>query len=131
MTVQSLRKRLFERFILQRLGEWWASLFLLLVTLPLMADGMITFSDLAFGMVSDNYLNLVMVQPSTVTLDHAVLYAVLVIQLGWAAVCSQSNLCHIFRVSVFIWFIDATFVGSSRYPHWQLWYLYWLHLLCF
>ena len=60
MTVQSLRKRLFERFILQRLGEWWASLFLLLVTLPLMADGMITFSDLAFGMVSDNYLNLVM-----------------------------------------------------------------------
>ena len=60
MTIQALKKRLFERFILQRLGEWWAAVFLFFATLPLMSDGMITFSDLAFGMISDHYLNLVM-----------------------------------------------------------------------
>ena len=59
MPVSALRKRLFERFILNRLGEWFACIFLLIVTLPLLSEGMITFSDLAFGMISDNYLNLV------------------------------------------------------------------------
>ncbi len=59
MTVRSLRQRLWERFILQRLGEWYAAVFLFVVCIPLLNEGNITFSDLAFGKVSDNYLNYV------------------------------------------------------------------------
>ncbi len=59
MTARTLRQRLWERFILHRLGEWWAAIFLFIVCLPLLAEGNITFSDLAFGKVSDNYLNYV------------------------------------------------------------------------
>ena len=59
MTVRTLKQRLWERFILQRLGEWCAALFLCVVCIPLLADGHITFSDLAFGKDSDNYLNYV------------------------------------------------------------------------
>lgn len=60
MSPTSLRQRLWERFILHRLGEWWAAIFLLIACIPLMGPGNITFSDLAFGKVSHNYLNYVL-----------------------------------------------------------------------
>ena len=60
MTTKRLRQRLWERFILHRLGEWCAIVFLLIATTPLMMGGDITFSDLAVGKVSDDYLNFIL-----------------------------------------------------------------------